>query len=267
MIIEFIGSSGAGKTTLISEVRRRLAGQAQTVTSFELVAGRLGLQRVTHPTLRNLIQDLVGLPFFIGSLYRHRAFVVFALKILARHKSSPFFTLNYLRSIVRKIGTYEIIRRAHHDRIILVDEGTLLSAHVLFVFTSTLTSQEDIDKFASLVPLPELVVYIKAPVESLVQRSLRRSDARKEMRSKDHTLVEKYVSRAAEMFDRLTETKRIRDRVLIVANPDATEGERGAVADQIATFILNYEAGGEPIPTIPAGPGERTSVIGKEHVS
>ncbi len=207
------------------------------------------------------------MPFFIGSLHRHRAFVVFALKTLARHKRYTFFTVNYLRSIVRKIGTYEIIKRYNHDRIILVDEGTLLSAHILFVFTSTLTSQEDIEKFASLVPLPELVVYIKAPVDSLVQRSLRRSDARKEMRSKNQMLVEKYVSRAAEIFDRLTETKQIRDRVLIVANPDSTERERGAVADQIATFILNYKPGGEQISTIPAGRIELTSVIGEKHVS
>ncbi|MCI0562553.1 MAG: hypothetical protein MN733_29050 [Nitrososphaera sp.] len=260
MIIEFIGSTGAGKTTLISEVQRRLAEQAQAVTSFDLVADLLGLRRVTNPTIRNLIQDLVGLPFFVGSLYQHRAFVVFTLKTLACHKSSIFSILNYLRSIVRKVGMYEIVKRYNHDRIILVDEGTILSAHLLFVFTSTIYSQKDIEKFASLVPLPELVVYIKAPVDSLVQRSLRRSDARKEMRSKNQILVEKYVSRAAEMFDRLTETKRIRDRVLIVANPDSGEGECGAVADHIATFILNCEPGGGQIPTILQKQIELTSI-------
>lgn len=267
MIIEFIGSTGAGKTTLISEVQRRLAQQAQAVTSFDVVADLLGLRRVTHPTLRNLIQDVVGLPFFVGSLYRHRAFVVFALRTLARHKRYSFFTVNYLRSIVRKIGTYEIVKRYHRNRIILVDEGTVLSAHILFVFTGALYRQEDIEKFASLVPLPELVVYIKAPVDSLIQRSLQRSDARKEMRSKNPMLVEKYVRRAADMFDRVAETGRIRDRVLIVANPDSTEGERGAVADQIATFILNYKPGGEQISTVPAGRTEPATVIGEKHVS
>lgn len=252
MIIEFIGSTGAGKTTLISEVQRRLAEQAQAVTSFDLVANPLGLRHVTHPTIQNLMQDLVGLPFFISSLYQHRAFLVFALKALARHKSYTFFTMNYLRSIVRKIGTYEIAKRCNHDRIILVDEGTVLSAHILFVFTSTVYSQADIEQFARLVPMPELVVYIKTPVDSLVQRSLQRLGAPKEIRSKNQMMVQKYISRAAEMFDRLTKTKRIRDRVLIVANPDSTEGERGAVADQIATFILNYQRGGDPISRIPA---------------
>ncbi len=267
MIVEFIGSTGAGKTTLASEVQRRLAKQAQVVTSFDLVANLLGLQRVTDPTIRNLIQDLVGLPFFIRSLYKHRAFVVFALKTLARHRSYTFFTVNYLRSIVRKIGTYEIIKRYNHDRIILVDEGTVLSAHLLFVYTSIIYSQEDIEKFASLVPLPELVVYIKAPVDSLVQRSLQRSDARKEMRSKNQMLVEKYVSRAAEMFDRLVETKRIRDRVLVVANPASTDDERGVVADRIARFILNYQPSVEPIPTVPAGQIQPAPLKCKKHVN
>jgi len=268
MIVEFVGSTGAGKTTLASEVQRRLAKQAQVVTSFDLIADLLGLRRVTNPTIRNLIQDLVGLPFFIGSLYKHRAFVVFALKTLARHRSyNTFFTINYLRSIVRKIGTYEIIKRYNHDRIILVDEGTVLSAHLLFVYTSTICSQEDIKKFASLVPLPELVVYIKAPVESLVQRSLQRSDARKEMRSKDQKVVEEYVRRAAEMFDRLTKTERIRDRILVVANPASTEVERGFVADRIATFILNYGPAGEQISTLPTGRIEPGSMIGEKGVS
>lgn len=266
VIVEFIGSTGAGKTTLISEVQRRLVDQAQSVTSFDLVADLLGVRPVTNPTIRNLIQDVVGLPFFFGSLYQHRGFTVFALKTLARHRNYTLLSVNYLRSIVRKIGMYEIVKRYNHDRIILVDEGTILSAHILFVFTSTIHSQEDTEKFASLVPLPELVVYIKAPVDSLVQRSLHRSDARKELRSKNQMLVKKYVSRATEVFDRITETKRIRDRVLIVANPNSTDDERGVLADHIATFILNYEPGGRQSSAILPGRIEPAFVTGEKHV-
>lgn len=252
MIIEFIGSTGAGKTTLLLKVQHRLAQQAQAVTGFDIVAGLVGLRRITNTTVRNLIQDLVGLPFFIASLYRHRAFVGFALRTLARHKAYAFSSTNYLRSIVRRIGTYEILKRYNHNRIILVDEGTVLSAHFLFVYTRTIYSQEDIQTFASLVPLPELVIYIKAPVASLVQRSLQRKDVRKELRSKRKMLVEKYVSRAAEMFDQLTETKQIRERVFIVANPDSNEAECDALVDRITEFILNYGPVVEQTPAIPA---------------
>ena len=241
MIVEFIGSTGAGKTTLFSEVQGRLARQAPAVTSsFELVAGRLGLQTATHPTVRNVIQDLAGLPYSIGSLPRHRAFMAFALKALARHTGCTVFALNYLRSILRKIGTYEVARRHPHDRIILVDEGTVLAAHLLFVFSRTGYHREEIEQFARLVPLPEFVVYVKAPVDCLVQRALRRHDVRREMRARHRAVVETYVSRATALFDRLVETNPLRDRVLTVENPDFTAAERGALADRIAEAILRF---------------------------
>ena len=56
-----LGPTGAGKTTLAREVHGKLAEQAQVTTSFDLAADPLGLQRTTNPTIRNLIQDLVGL--------------------------------------------------------------------------------------------------------------------------------------------------------------------------------------------------------------
>lgn len=80
-------------------------------------------------------------------------------------------------------------------------------------------------------------------------------------------LIEEYVSRAVDMFDRLIRTEQIRDRVLIVANPASTDEERSVLADRIATFILNYEPGGEQISTIPAGRIEPASVIGEKCVS
>lgn len=267
MIVEFIGSTGAGKTTLASEVQRRLANQTQVATSFDLAAAPLGLRRVTHPTVRNLIQDVIALPFFFGALYRQRAFVTLTLKILARESRLSLQKANYLRSIVRKIGMHDLIRRHDHDQIVLVDEGTLLSAYLLFVYTRNTYSHQELERFARLVPLPDLAVYVKAPTDSLVQRSLRRSDARQELRSKDRKVVEEYVGRAVEMFDQLTQAERIRNRVLVVANPASTEVERGTTAERIARFILDYEPADEGVSTIAAGQIEPGSMIGEIGVS
>lgn len=266
MIVEFVGSSGAGKTTLAFEVQRRLARKAQVVTSFELAAGLLGLRRVANPTLQNLAQDLVALPFFFRALFRHRAFVAYALRSLARQSRFSFYTANYLRSIIRKIGIYEVSKRYGHDRIVLVDEGTVLSAYLLFVFTRNVVAQEEIEAFASLVPLPDLVVCVEAPLDSLVQRSLRRGDVRREMRSKNEEEVEEILNRAAELFGRLAESERIRDRVLVVANPAATEGERGIVADRIATVIINRGPSVGAASCTPAVRVEPGTVIGEHRV-
>jgi thymidylate kinase len=168
---------------------------------------------------------------------------------------------------VRKIGTYEIGRRYAQHRIVLVDEGTILSAHLLYVFTREAPDQAQIERFASLVPLPDRVVCIQAPLESLVERALQRSDAPREMRSKDEDEVEEVLGRAARLFDQLARTERIGERVLVVDNPASTEDERREVAGAIGTFILNYEPAARQSPKRPAGRIEPVSVLGEKGVS
>ena len=244
MIIEFIGSTGAGKTTLISEVRRRLAQKAEVTSAFELVAAPLGLGSLTLPTAQNLVQELIGLPFFLQSLGQHRAFVVFILKMIVRHGSVTFFTIHYLRSLERTIGVYELIRRRERERIVLVDEGTIILAHNVFVYTSALYSSEEISTFARLVPLPDVIVYVKAPVDSLIKRSLQRTNPPREMKSKSRALIEQYTTRAVAMFEQLIKAENMRSRILIVENPEAADKGWDELVQHITEFILHYEPAG-----------------------
>jgi thymidylate kinase len=240
MMIEFIGSTGAGKTTLFAAVQRRLAGTTGVTTAFDLLAAPLGLRGVTHPTARNLIQEAAGLPFLLASLPRHRPVLAFTLRMLARQAGFSVFTLNNLRSLARKIGVYEFGRRYGRDRIILVDEGTVLLAHNLFVYSSASYTAEEITRFAALTPLPDLIVYVRAPVETLIGRALRRTDPPREMRSKDRAQIETYVGRAAALFEQLVKTEPIRGRVLIVENPESDESDQRAgeaAVDCITGFI------------------------------
>lgn len=244
MIIEFIGSTGAGKTTLISEIQRRLAQTTEVATSFDVVAAPLGLRRVTHLTVRNLIQELVGFPFFIGSLNRHKAIIVFVLRMLARQASFSFFTINNLRSLERKIGVDEIIKRRQHNKFILVDEGPLLLAHNVFVYSGAHYTGEEITRFAGLVPLPDIIIYIRVPIDILVQRSLQRTDPPREMRSGNRELIEKHINRAVKMFDQFIAAENIQARLLIVENSDFSHGHN-KVVDDIVQFILQYEIAGK----------------------
>lgn len=241
MIIEFIGSTGAGKTTVISEVQRRLAQTTEVATSFDVVASPLGLRRVTHLTVRNLIQELVGFPFFIRSLHRHKALIVFILRMLARQASFSFFTINNLRSLERKIGVDEIIKRRQHDKIILVDEGPLLLAHNVFVYSGVHYTGEEIATFAGLVPLPDIIIYIKVPMDILIQRSLQRADPPREMKSRNRELIGTHINRAIEMFDQLIAADNIQCRLLIVENSDSNHHGYNNVVNDIVDFILNYE--------------------------
>lgn len=247
MIVEFIGSTGAGKTTLISKVQRRLAKTTEVTTPFDSIAAPLGLSGVTHDTARNLIQELIGLPFFIGSLPQHSAFVSFTLRMLARQAQFNFRTISNLRSLERKLGMYEIMRHYERERIVLVDEGTVLAAHNVFVFTSAFYSPEEIAKFASLVPLPDIIVYVRAPIDSLIERSLERTDRRRELESKNRALIEKYINRAVTLFEQLVETEEIRNRVLIVDNPESPDRGCETAVDRVTEFLLNYQTSGRRI--------------------
>jgi len=240
MIVEFIGSTGAGKTSLISKIHHKLAQKTVVTTPFDLIAAPLGLSSVTHPTTQNLIQELVGFPFFIGSLNRHRKFLVHTIETFSRNTKFSIHRINNLRSLERKIGMYEITQRYNRDQIILVDEGPILAAH-MFVFTDSLVTSSEIATFANLLPLPDLIVYIKAPVDVLVRRALQRPDSPREMGNKNPDMTEKYVKDATAIFDQLMGSERIRSRLLVVNNPDLTAEEHDRVADDVTTSILNYE--------------------------
>jgi hypothetical protein len=81
-----------------------------------------------------------------------------------------------------------------------VDEGTILLAHNIFV--TTVYSPEEIGRFASLVPLPHVIVYVKLQWTALSAFTLRR--IYHELRSRDQELIEK-TSATVDMFDQLVQ--------------------------------------------------------------
>lgn len=229
MIVEFIGCTGAGKTTLIREVRRQLGQQAPVASSFEVVAARVGLGHITHPTVQNLIQEAIALPFFLGTGFKHPAFLRFVLQMMARQGRFNFYTFNYLRSIERTLGVYAFTRQIDSaatqsakspPSFIFVDEGTIVPAHNIFVYNDIHYSAEEINRYAELAPLPDRIVYVRAPIESLLQRTLQRPDPPREMRGQNAATIEKYVRRADAMFEQLVGADRIQNRLLTVDTPE-----------------------------------------------
>lgn len=249
MIVEFVGSTGAGKTSLITKIHQKLAQTTTVTTPFDLIAAPLGLRSVRHPTVQNLIQEVAAFPFFLGSLSRYRKFLAHTIQTFSTHTKFSIYKINNLRSLERKIGLYEITKRYKRDQIILVDEGPILAAH-MFVFKGSVVTDSEITAFAELLPLPDLIVYIKAPVEVLVRRALQRPDPPREMGSKDPVLTEKYVRSATAVFDQLMDTERIRPRLLVVNNPDLGDEEHDKLAEQVTESILMYKHQTNKIPTI-----------------
>lgn len=241
MIVEFIGSTGAGKTTLINEVRCRLAKTSKVTTSIDLATSLLGLKGLTNPTLQNLTQEFIGLPFFIGTLYRHNEYLRHTIKLFWRKTSFSMQAIHNLRSLERKIGMYEITKHYSKDQIILVDEGPLLAAP-LFVSTENTYTSEEITRFTDLLPLPDLVIYVRASVDTLIKRTVQRADPPREVDRKNPAQMEEYIKRTVAMFDQLTQAENICSRLLMVESLDLAGPGFNQLVDSVCQSILGQSS-------------------------
>lgn len=240
MIVEFIGCTGSGKTALINRIQSSLSRTTKVITASELVASRIGLGAIKNSTLQNLVQEVVCLPYFVRSLRTYRAFLALTFRESTRNTHLSLATISNLRSLERKIGGYEITRRHDRDAIILVDEGPIQAVH-MFAFSISSVSPREITRFAHLLPLPDLVIYVKSPLDMLIKRTLERSDRPREMNPKNETLMENYVRNAVTLFEQLTQTEELRDCVLVVDNPDRTLQDYDKQVNEISESILNWK--------------------------
>ena len=238
MVVEFIGSTGAGKTTVINEVFHRLAKTSQVTTSIDLATSMLGLRGVKNPTLQNLAMEFVSFPFFIFTLYKYNKFLRHTIKIFWRATGFSIQTIHNLRSLVRKIGMYEITKSPGKNQVVLVDEGPVLAAH-MFVPAGNTYTPEEITRFTELLPLPDLIVYIRASVDTIIERTHRRADPPREVEINNPDRMEAYIKRTVDLFDQITQADNLQPRLLVVESHDMADPGFDKVIDNIYQEILD----------------------------
>jgi thymidylate kinase len=263
MIVEFIGATGAGKTTLARGLVRGGVSARHVQMATDLVTDRPGRRWIHDPHAVNLLADVTALPSFIRSFDRDRDFVRFASRRLRRHAPSTFAKVNYMRNVVRKLGMHELARNAEPETAFLVDEGTILIAYQLFVYSDAPFTQADLERFGRLVPLPDLIVHVKAPIDVLVRRAMTRSDRRRELARHDAYEVERRIARAVELFDALAEIAPIRARLLTVEVPDDSPERLDAAVREVAGSLAVTEVPSPPAPRAPVVPSERRAAPGR----
>jgi thymidylate kinase len=221
VIVELIGASGAGKSTLLRALADELGSSGPVVPWTALVTDRPGLRWARdHPHIANLVADVRALPACLLSLESHRGFFRLAWARLARHAPSPFAKANYARNVLRKVGVYELARSVDRDGVHLFDEGPILSAYQLFGYARGPISSSELARFAELVPLPDLVVHVRAPIDVLVRRAAARSDRRRELAHADPRRLRALLQRATRLFDDLAEVEPLASRTVTVDLPD-----------------------------------------------
>ena len=237
MIVEFIGCDGAGKTTLSRMLQVHGIGGRRVVAMPDLLLDRPGLHRISHPTAMNLVQDVCGLPYFAGALGRRREFVAFSARSLAHRAPSAFVRVNEMRGILRTVGMFELARRRAGDRIVLSDDGPVLTAYFFALRDGDAIDREELELFARLVPLPDALVYVKAPVASLVQRAVSRPDRRRHHTRKSPAEIERRVRRTVDVFELVAATEPLRERIIVVENDDGDPAQRQRLVEELAIAL------------------------------
>jgi thymidylate kinase len=238
MIVEFIGCAGAGKTALRNLICEQGIRDHDVVAMPDLVLQRPLLRGVAHPTAVNVVQELGSFPFLLRSLPSERPFLAFARRTLWRHATSRFDKLNGMRGVARKVGMFHLARTRARHAVVLSDEGTLLSSYNLFVATNMDLGQAELDRFAQLVPMPDHVVYVRAPIESLVERARSRPDPRRQHIGRSTAAIEADVRRTVQLFDLLVETAPLAGRVSLVESCDLDREGRVRLANDVAKQLL-----------------------------
>ena len=235
--IEFIGATGAGKTTLARRLVATGAGGRRTRYWTELVTDHSGLRWVRDSHAINLLADVAALPAWIPPTAPDRELARFAFDRLRRHAPSTALGLNYLRNVIRKIGIYRLAERTDPTTAIVFDEGTILVAYQLFVYSRAPFTTAELQRFAELVPLPDRIVHVRAPIDVLTARAMERSDRRRELARTDADATRRWIERAVELFGALVELEPIRARTRTVELGDGSPDGATPTADEIAGWL------------------------------
>lgn len=222
MQIELFGCSSSGKSSLAPRLlrsARALGVEASMSEDFVLREFRLGGLR--SPGLRRLCVDLLAAGACLADWREHAGFLgqtVRALLALPAGVAWPR-RLNMARNVIKKTGVRALVRRrARPGELVVLDEGTLQTAHYLFVQPCADPDPARLDAFLAAVPLPDVAVYVREKESTLVRRTLARGHKRLGDRSSDGAT--RFVGRAVFTLDRVAATPRVRRRLLVIERSD-----------------------------------------------
>lgn len=240
MLIEFVGCSSAGKTTLINKTLAALSSRGLTATvSSTRIAAATGTSWVRNPRLRNLLLSVLLLPWFVKSLASHRLYYPFALRIIWRDASTVVNRLSRLRSQMRLMAVDELVRaKKQKDELILVDEGSLGNAHNVLVNLQSPPRPDEVSQYVKLAPAPDLIIHVEAPVEVALERTMRRPDKPLWGPLSQESFAS-FIRHGAEVFKMLASDAHYDGRLLTVVNDDDSFAKTDALITQIVEFMLD----------------------------
>ncbi len=215
MQLELVGCTGAGKSTLAARITEVARAEGIDFTlGDECALAKIGLRHLKSRLLRAVCVHFVAFWSCLANGRRHVQFVRFAHRVLTSAKIPRRQQWNQLRKVLKQLGRYEVIRSLGDPTPVLVDEGTIHTAHNLFVHLAGTFNDELVGQFALQVPLPDLVIYVRSREDTLVGRTLDRGHPR--IPNPTPQSVARFVRRAVVAFDRISTHERIAPRTVVI---------------------------------------------------
>jgi thymidylate kinase len=243
VIIEIVGPSGAGKSTLARLLSDALGGQETAPLASDLVLGNPVLRRLDNAQVANLVQDVRGLPHLARTLPAHADLLRLSATMLRAHAPTPLDLVLNARSVLRRLGMYELARNRAGNRCVLLDEGPLLIAYHLFVYSTADLGRAPLDTFAAALPRSDMVVYLRSPLPVLVARAFSRPDRRRQLAGLTAAQAEAPLRRALDVFDRLTQMTPVAERTVVLDNDSDDPRALHGLARQLAMTVRSSSAG------------------------
>ncbi len=229
LIIEFIGPSSAGKTTLALGVARRLRADGRRIKDHS------SLSSSAFITIGNALRT----PFMVAPILSDwpavSPFLRLGWRRLRGGAGSAFWRASRFYAIVRRVGEHSL-RRRNGDSICVVDEG-LMGSLDLALSGPIPPSPAELETFVAALPLPDLMVWVDAPLEALVERTRARPDPPRESRGSSERQIRDRLASMQTLFGALGKIPRAANRVVKAWNPQGSIEDREREMDRIAQAL------------------------------
>lgn len=236
--IELIGCTSAGKSTLVKRVLETCRQQGiALLLADDFVLRRARLNWIKSHIIRTLGVDVISLFSCMMNLRKYYRYYVFSIRTILRLPIPALEKANLIRNLVKKIGIYEIVRRSRNSQqVVLVDEGTLHAVHNLFVHWSVQPQVGQVAAFTNVVPLPNVLVYLRQPESLLIQRTIRRGHKRLPDQSPEKATC--FIQQAVSTFEELIQELKSRGNLQQLRNSPNIMVEAGRENNPLLAKII-----------------------------
>jgi deoxyadenosine/deoxycytidine kinase len=218
MQIELIGCTGVGKSTLVKKMLQSCRENGIIAcTGDQFVLKQMKLGWIKNYYIRTIFVDIFTLSACLLTCKSNSKFYRLVMKMVTELPASVNWIekLNIVRNTFKKLGAVEIIRHLNtFDQIVFLDEGTIHTAHYLFVQPFAPPPKNYLNNFLHLIPLPDVVVYLQEDESVLVERIQTRKHRR--THNQPYESVRKFVRNAINTFKLIEHQPLVQEKLILI---------------------------------------------------